>query len=228
MPACTIPQPNVTGPISGINPEADGRYDVFALGPTLKEPWFARMRGVLSQIFFKNNCNRIQLAQLSLLLLADKGEKINWGLILNEHFRVQLRGYRRDEAYSSPIGPFLTAYITRFLAYYRTNNQPPRIGSFLDLQRDMAMAAKRDPAAPSTSKHLRISEPTTAEGNSVTSEKPSRLSKLPKPKPSNPSRMPRKSANLSSWKHIRPSEISEIRWLHWSSSYQRHANKLKP
>ena len=166
-PECRVSAPNVTDAINGVQPEADGRYDVFALGSALKEPWFARMQGVLSQIFFKNNCNRIEPQHLSILLLADKGEKVNWGLILDDQFRVQLRGYRRSEDYSSPIGPFLTAYISKFLAYHRMNHQPPRIGTFLDVQRNMAMAAiaaSRDPAAPSSSKRPRVADPATSEG----------------------------------------------------------------
>ena len=89
-PECRTPQPNVTEPIKGVPPLEKGRYDVYALGSALGEPWFARMRGILSQIYFKNDCNRIQPEHLSVLFLADKGEKINWGLIMDDQFRVQL------------------------------------------------------------------------------------------------------------------------------------------
>ena len=59
-----------------------GRYDIFALGKLMPEPWFLRMRGVLSQVYFQNDCNGIKPEQLTLLLMADKGKHINWGLLV--------------------------------------------------------------------------------------------------------------------------------------------------
>ena len=159
-PACTQPEPDLT-PYANIA-KKDGRYDIFALGQVLKDPWFARMRGLLSQVYFQNNCNGILPAQLSLLLLADKGEQINWGLLLEENFKVQLRGYRRNPVYSSPIGPFLSAYITHFLSFHKRNNQPPIMGTFLDVQREIAAAAAQNSTPPGPSKRPRLVSPSPA------------------------------------------------------------------
>jgi len=55
----------------------DGLYDVYTLGGLMKELWFARIRGILSQVYFRNNWNAIAPEQLCVLLMADKGEKIS-------------------------------------------------------------------------------------------------------------------------------------------------------
>ena len=144
---CGFSKPDIAARVGDLQPYKEGRYSVFALGNHMLDPWFSRMRGVLSQIYFQNNCNGILPEQLSLLLLADQGAKINWGLLVEENFRIQLRGYRMRDDYSSPIGPFLTSYIAHFLSFYRKNNQPPRMGSFLDVQSEIAATAgARDPA----------------------------------------------------------------------------------
>ena len=143
-PACLHPRPNLPALVNNTPLRADNCYDVFVLGKVLPEPWFSRMRGILSQVFFKNNCNVITPDQLTLLFMADIGEKVNWGLLVDENFRVQLRGHRRQLDYESPIGPFLTAYIQHYISYHRRHNRPPAVGTFLDIQREIAAP----PAAP--------------------------------------------------------------------------------
>lgn len=130
---CANPRPNIAVHITDLQPKADGRYDVFSVGSVLKELWFVRMRGVLSKIFFKNGCNSIQPEHLGLFLMADQGEKINWGLILDDLFCIQLRRHRQKADCQSPIGPFLTTYIACFLSYHRQNNKPPLMGTFSDI-----------------------------------------------------------------------------------------------
>ena len=153
-----FPKPDVEAQVQNEPLNEHKRYDIFALGKFWADPWFARMRGVLSQVFFQNNCNGITPAQLSLLLMADQGEKVNWGLLVGEIFRKELRGHRRSTTYSSPIGPFLTAYITHYLGYVRRNGHHPVMGTFLDVQRELASAKPHDPAAPGPSKRPRLSE----------------------------------------------------------------------
>ena len=166
---CKYPKPDIEARVGDLQLKQDGRYDVFALGNHMLDPWFSRMRGVLSQVFFQNNCNGILPEQLSLLLMADQGEVINWGLLVEEHFRIELRGHRNSDDYSSPIGPFLTTYIAHFLAYHRRYNRAPPMGSFLDVQREIAAAAAtaRDPALPGPSKRARSSEPTLAADTTI-------------------------------------------------------------
>lgn len=153
-PDCKLPKPDVAQAVQNTPVNKDGVYDVFTLGKVMEEPWFARIRGILSQVFFRNNCNVISPSQLCLLLMADRGEKISWGLLVEENFRVQLRGHRRSREYSSPIGPFLSAYIAKYLAYYRRVNAPPPLGSFIDIQ--MEMAAQRYPSVPNNGKRPRL------------------------------------------------------------------------
>ena len=133
----------------------------------MQEPWFARMRGIFSQIYFKNNCNRIHPDHLSVLLLADRGEKINWRLILDDQFGVQLHGHRRRPNYHSPIGPFLTQYIAKYLAYHRTHHQPLAMGTLLDVHRETALVAARDVVAPKSSKRPRLLEDAPNKGGEV-------------------------------------------------------------
>ena len=58
-PACVHPRPDVDTLVHHLPLRPDGRYDVFALRKVLVEPWFSRMRGIMSQVFFKNDCNGI-------------------------------------------------------------------------------------------------------------------------------------------------------------------------
>lgn len=160
---CVYPKPDLATRVGDLQPQTEGkkngRYDIFTLGDQLKDPWFSRMRGVLSQVYFQNNCNSITPEQLTLLLMADAGEKINWGMIVEENFRLQLRGYRANSKYSSPIGPFLSSYIAHYLAYHQRYGKGPQMGSFVDVQREIAQATTRDPALPGPSKRPRSSEP---------------------------------------------------------------------
>ena len=66
--------------------------------------------------------------------MADQGEKINWEFLVDENFRVQLQGHRHRPEYSSPIGPFLLAYINHFLAYQQRHNRPHAMEYFMDIQ----------------------------------------------------------------------------------------------
>ena len=165
--ACTHPRPDLAAKVGDLQKNRDGRYDVFALGKIFPEPWFSRMRGVLSQVYFRNDCNGITPEQLTILLMADQGEHINWGLLVDENFRVQLRGYRLNPAYHSPIGPFLTAYIAHYLAFYQRHNRGPLMGTFLDVQWEISQAMARDPALPSSSKRQRTSDVAVGEGTMV-------------------------------------------------------------
>ena len=87
---CATPQPSVEEAAKDLQRKGDGRYDVYGLGKVMTELWFARMRGTLSQIFFLNDCRSIWLKHLRILLLADQGKKINWGVLLDDNFRLQL------------------------------------------------------------------------------------------------------------------------------------------
>ena len=165
--ACSHLRPDIAAKVQQLQLNQDGMYDVFALGKILPEPWFSRMRGVLSQVYFKNDCNGITAEQLTILLMADQGEHINWGLMVDENFRVQLQGYRRNPAYHSPIGPFLTAYIAHFLAFHQWHGRAPLMGTFLDLQWENSQAMARDPALPSTSKRPRIQEAAAADDTAL-------------------------------------------------------------
>ena len=73
---CRHPPPDVAACVGDLELKKDGGFDVFALGNHMKDPWFSRMRGLLSQVYFQNNCNGILLAQLSLLLLADSKDNL--------------------------------------------------------------------------------------------------------------------------------------------------------
>ena len=114
------------------------------------------MRGVLSQVYFQNNCNGILPEQLCLLLLADQGAKVNWGLLVDENFRIQLRGHRQRADYSSPIGPFLTSYIANYLTFYRRHNRGPLMGTFLDVQRDLTAAQNATQRCPAPANALGV------------------------------------------------------------------------
>ena len=136
--SCRGPKPDVMNFLGDTPVKKGNRYDVFKLGKLHPEPWFFRIRGILSQIFFRNDCNSVALEHLQVILLADQGEKVNWGLILDECFRIQLRGYRHKDDYSSPIGPFLTTYIAKYLQHYRKYNAPPTMGTFADVQLEIS------------------------------------------------------------------------------------------
>ena len=137
-PSCSTPRPDIPALVKNTPPEPDGTYDVFALGKVLDEPWFSRIRGILSQVFFRNNTNRVSVAQLEVMFLADQEEKVNWGFLVDEHFRVQLRAHGRIHDYLSPIGPFLSAYIAHYLSFHRRNGRAPTMGTFLDVQQELA------------------------------------------------------------------------------------------
>jgi hypothetical protein len=147
--SCRCPEPNIATFV-GDTPMKRGKYDVFHLGHVKREPWFCRIRRILSQIFFPNDCNSVHPDHLHTIILADLGERINWGMIVDQHFRIQLRGYRRIANYSNPIDPFLSAYIARYLDYYRKHNHPPRMGSFLDVQREFASRTSLPPMPQDT------------------------------------------------------------------------------
>ena len=153
---CRGPKPDVMNFLGDTPLKKGNRYDVFGLGKIHPEPWFSRIRGILSQIFFRNDCNSVAPEHLLVILLADQGEKVNWGVIMDECFRVQLRGYRRKDEYSSPIGPFLTTYITKYLQHYRRYNAPPTMGTLADIQREISKKAlvRHGPTEEGSNKRL--------------------------------------------------------------------------
>jgi hypothetical protein len=70
---------------------------------------------------------------------------VNLDLILDECFRVQLRGYRKEKRvddFLNPIGPFLTMYITKYLLFYWRYNAPLAMGTFEDIQREISKKAR--------------------------------------------------------------------------------------
>lgn len=108
------PRPDTTACTQGYQAKDDGKFDVYILtrnNPHLPDPWFGRIRGTLSQIFFRNDCNTVHPDQLALLIMAGRGEKINWGSLVDRNAVQQIRAHVRNESYESPIAPFLTQYI---------------------------------------------------------------------------------------------------------------------
>ena len=142
-------------------PKKGTKYDTFKLGNLVGDPWFGRMRGICSLIFFRNNCNVIASEHLRVILLADSGEKVNWGKLFDNCFRDQLQdyfNYDRVEDCTTPIGPFLTMYIKQYLRIYEKRNVPPVISTLDDLQRELANKARgrRDTTEEGSNKRQRL------------------------------------------------------------------------
>ena len=148
---CRHPEPDWMKFLGDTPEKKPGRYDVFDLAKLHGDPWFSRLRGILSQIFLRNDCHSIAADQLKVILMADAGEKVNWGFILDRYFKYCLEGHRSSKTYQSPIGPFLTKYITRYLEHYRTCNAPPPLGTFSEVQRELSprTRARQDSPEPS-------------------------------------------------------------------------------
>ena len=147
-----------------------GKFDVCIItqnNPNVPDPWFGRIRTMLSQVFFRNDCNAVHPDQLTLLFMASRWEKINWGMLVDRNAVQQIRWHVQSDKYESPVAPFLILYIGHFLEHYQIAHSPWPMGSFLDVQREIANTARNDPTVPNPDKRPRIEGRYTAEGYNV-------------------------------------------------------------
>jgi hypothetical protein len=131
---CPIPRPDCASWAG----EADrGCYETAAIARIKGNDTALRVRAVMAAFFFRGNCKTIREDHLQVIMLADAGIKVNWGMLFNKSVTDELRHIAEVPTAPTPMGPFLTTYITWWLNYVRKHQSPPIIGRIQDVYWDL-------------------------------------------------------------------------------------------